>query len=230
MAKKLPVIVSRRNGREYLKSKPLTVKQTPATKRTAASFGKTSSLAAQVIACYKPLIAMSKGLEIYRRFFTALTNWIYAQYANPQHPQQHTNYFNGFRFVPKAGIGHRFKIAYEVLYLDNKIVVNIPAFIPCKEILAPAQCSRLRLKIMAVSCLPFTGELLGCDNFEKEISYTSDVHEALQVNVNVAMPPNSLTLLAVSLRYDCIAWGAAAKAGDMAWMPGGIVSSYFFTA
>jgi hypothetical protein len=228
MAKHLPVILSHRNGKQYLRSKPEKVRQTPQSQRTAHGFGTASALASALVETFAPLIAITTGTRVYHRLLSALVNWKHEQFCNPQPRQADSIFFKGFRFVPKAGINNRFKLPVNCNYDEpGQVVINIPAFIPRQHIIAPPGCSAVLLKIAVASTTPATGSVIRSSVYDASIPYDSVLQPAWGVTDALPTGAGILTLVAMALQYDRIPVHAYAKAGDMKWMPAGIISSYY---
>ncbi len=227
MATRLPIIIARRYGKAYIRSKPEHVRQTPASIKTAISFGKTSSLASQLVATFKPLIAYEPQQRIYHRLFAALVNWQHEQQCNPQSPKLDSKYFKGFRFIQKAGIEDKFKVKYNISYNTTTADVQLPSFIPKQQIAAPKGCSSLELHWMAVTCKPATGEIVCFSDAVIPLQYNDILNDALQLQLNIAGNGASLVLTALAIRYNNIVVNAPARHGELIWMPDGIVGSYY---
>jgi len=227
MATRLPIIIAKRYGKEYIRSKPEQVKQTPASIKTATSFGKTSSMASQIVATFKPLIGYERQQRIYHRLFSALVNWQHEQQCNPQRPQLNSKYFNGFRFVQQSGLAHVFGVKYDVCYSNTMVVIQLPAFIPKKCMRAPKGCSAVTLHSMVVSCMPFTGEILDSCDVQVTLAYDEMLHQGLQLQMPISLAAESMVLVGIALKYNNIVVGPQAKAAEICWMPSGIVSTFY---
>lgn len=227
MATKLPIIIAKRYGKEYIRSKPEQVRQTPASITTATRFGKTSLLASQLVATFKPLIGYEVQQRIYHRLLSALVNWQHEQQCNPQSPQQNSKYFKGFRFVQKAGVEEKFRVKYTISYSTTTAEIQLPAFIPNKHIAAPKGCRSLELHWMAVSCKPASGEIRCVNDAVIPVQYNDAVHNAMQLQLNIDGDAGNLVLIGLAIRYNHIATGQKTKESELVWMPGGIVSSYY---
>ncbi len=228
MAKKLPVVIYYIYGKQVMRSKPATLKQTTNTKRTGKAFGKTSSLAATILQAMDALVPFREKREPYNTFFKALVNWLHAENSNPQQPMKDSSWLKDVRFVKECSVETRLNVDYEISYGNsNDVVIHLPAFVPRNSITAPPGCSSIELKMMAVSCKPKTGTMLGQALETITIAYNKNTHAATAVTLNVPMPADSLTVVAFELKYDNIVWSAATRKADRRWMPAGIVGSWW---
>jgi hypothetical protein len=228
MAKKLPVVLYYIYGKQVMRSKPAKLKQTTNTKKAGKAFGKTSALAAAILQAMDAVVPFREKREPYNTFFKALVGWTNAEKSNPQQPMKDSSWFKDVRFVKECGVETRFKADYEISYTNNnEVAVHIPAFVPNDSITAPPGCNSIEVLMMAVSCKPKTGEVLGQDFATLPIAYNKNTHAATDTRLNVPMPADSLTLVAFALKYDNIVWNAATRKADRRWMPAGIVGSWW---
>lgn len=227
MANRSPLILVHRYGKQYLRGRPAKVRQTAASRKTAAAFGTASSLASQLVHSFAPLIGTSKDQDIYRRFFAALSNWMRTYSTNPAEISAR-RHFEGFRFVKSAGLENRFRVRYSAEFdEEGRLVVRFDPFVATEKIIAPPGCGSVTLKLLLAGCRPDTGELLPIS--KQEISWKYDNKQLPETEVILAgnNAAGVLNLLAMSLSYDCITERPVARYSDRAWMPGGVVASWF---
>lgn len=229
MSSKYPLVISRRYGKEYLRSRPVQVKQTEATLQAAMSFGKVSSLTSQLVSTFKPLIPTTEGQRIYHRMLAALVKWQQDLLNNPMDPAVATACLNGFCFVQQSSLAKLCRIAYEVQFANNGAVnIQLPAFVPTQAIKAPKGCKKITIRWMAVSCLPSSGEVLGMQSAEVIFGYNDDTVAAQQLQLQVPVVGACLRLVAVALSYGKINTHLKQMpAKYLEWLPCGIVKSLF---
>jgi hypothetical protein len=226
MAKQMPVIVYYLNGKQYMRSKPAKVKQTKSTKQAGKSFGKASSLASQLVGTFKPLVPFCENREPYHGLCTSLVKWVSAEKTNPNKPNKDSILLKGLRFVKESSVESRFLAGWEITYTANgNVQIHIPAFAAKDGIYAPPGCKTIELKMMAINCKPYTGEIKTQAMESLVIPNNKTIQPATDIHLAITASAESLTLVALALKYDNINWSAASKKADRRWMPAGIVSS-----
>lgn len=203
MANHLPVVFTSRNGKSYIKSKPPKVRQTNNSILTAGLFGKASSMASTLTATFKPLMGYPYYRDMYSRLNSALRQWMQTENSYPQSPLENIIDITGFRFIKETGIFNRFTVPIQVTYLPNgNVEVDIPAFISTEKIAAPPRCRSIELKLMAVSCSPFDKQIVDVASQNVTIANNGLQHPPMHIVLPLQAGSNTLTLLAVALKYD----------------------------
>lgn len=224
MSEKLPVILSSRNGKEYIKSRPEKVRRTDGTKASAGLFGISSTTASQVVSTFKPLVGFPYYMSMYKRLHSALREWMQTEVSYPQKPLENIVGIMGFRFITEAGIFNRFTAPYSISYAaGGDVLVNIPAFTPTEEVYAPGGCTSFGLKLMAVSCKPFEKTVVDIASHNVDIPFSNQQQAALQIQLPLQAGDDTITLIAMALQYNNIVWGTFADERQLRWMPAGVI-------
>ncbi|MFT3844521.1 MAG: hypothetical protein QM725_05680 [Lacibacter sp.] len=191
-----------RNGGNFAKQAPVTVHQTNATKASARSFGKSSTLGKNFRRLLLPVIPFPQDREMQCRFAGAFTKWLTLNNNNPQPPQTNLPFITGFAFNAATSIAERCKLPFTVSSpLPNISEVQLPGFIPANVFTAPAHTAAIQLTITVAACSLHNAEAVAADTKQLHIVYDNNLVPAQTLQFNVAANAGTLLLTAVQIVY-----------------------------
>ncbi len=218
---KLPIVLVNRDGRQFIRQRPDQVKQTKATKNSAQRFGLLSSLSSSLLTTLSPILPTGSNRWLYQQLLTSLVNDI-GNAGDLNNSAHQFSCLDHLRFVKQAGFKNRFSPVIGIDFSLDGVKINIPGFVPAKDVKAPANCRKIALKIMAINFCPIEGLINKYCLEDLDIHYNNSLHPGLHLTLPLAASAGSISILAASLKYDCIGWGANPRATSLPWMPGGI--------
>lgn len=146
------VVFRTMNNKQIVQSRPSSVKQTTATKKSATEFGSCSRWAKQVRIGLTPfLVGLTDG-AMYQRFTTTVYN---AVKSNSELAQGERNPLNsdmksleGFEFNAHSPFASHFLPAISAEINNNKeVLISLSAFDPKTEMVFPLDCNTAKLAV-----------------------------------------------------------------------------------
>ena len=129
-------------------------------------------------------------------------------------------------FNKKTGIRERFRAAFTVSKRsDNLLELYIPAFVPTREIAAPAHTKRVDIHICVASCLLPDGEAQGTAAYLLTVPYNDEPIAAQWIRLALPTTPGSLVLTGMRICYILTDDKLVTKE---AFTPSGIVDGAFY--
>jgi hypothetical protein len=105
--------------------------------------------------------------------------------------------------------------------------VSINAFVPAKEISAPAGTGLVTLVISVAGCLLKTGEPLGYETHTIDIPYNDIPIPSRLLEFHVGTPQQSLLVIAVRLIYKRAEYNTWVEMKKEAFMPAGVIHAQY---
>lgn len=212
----------------YIRTAPVKVKQTKATKKRAGEFGKASSIGKCLRQQLLPAIPFAADNKMQTRLVSALFQWLRSDY-DPVQPCGDVPFVNNFQFTEGYAITERWMVALEVANTEPGLLeLKIPAFVPVKSISAPTGTVSLKCNIAVAGCDVVNGVATG--GISTSILYDYNEAEVTEQIVSLPVPTSagSLVVTAISLEYNSIKNGHLEKTKNKAFMPSGMVSAMYF--
>ncbi|MGN6803059.1 MAG: hypothetical protein ACTHJN_14245 [Ginsengibacter sp.] len=214
--------------RYCVRTVPSRVKQTKATKARGKQFGIASRAGATLRRQLLNVIPFPSDNNMQTRLVSAI--YRYLQLTEKIRPEQTDRlaYIDGFQFTEGYTILERWKVALSVTRNpEGGLQLNIPVFIPTKNISAPAETVSVICDIAAGGFDRKTGNPTG--GFSTSLRYQyNDVEVPEQViTMPIPMPPACVIVTAISFQYQMMKSGHEAQVKKKAFMPSGIVSAMY---
>ena len=212
----------------YMRTAPVNVKQTKATKKRAGEFGKASGIGRCLRQQLLPSIPFPADNKMQTRLVSALFQWLRSGYDVNQ-PSNDVPFVNTFQFTDGYTIKERWKVSLQVTNGEPGLLeLKIPAFVPAKSLSAPTGTVSVKCHIAVAACHVETRVATG--GISTSILYDYDEAEVAERTVSLPAPTTagSLVVTAISLEYNFIKNGHLEKTTNKAFMPSGVVSAMYF--
>ncbi len=211
-------------GTPCARTMPVRVRQTKATKNSAALFG----LAARTGRLIREgLSVLSHDLAdptVMQRLNSALIKCLKADGIPKNQPLENLSFLTGFVFHNDTTFYSRFKKKLQLALKHQEVVVTIPKLNPVKDISAPAHTKTVILKLGAVACSLDKTSSANQIHREFTIPYI-DINRPLQTaELPLPVTKNQLVVVAAALRYIK---GTNVQADEKRWMPIEVVGTYW---
>ena len=221
-----PVVFYVRNGIGYARSAAVKVKQTKATKESAILFGKSKRIAAVLRREITAALPDLKLSEAQLRFDNAVAQWM--RFGNMEGRHEKLEYIDKFEFNEKSSLHGRFKKPFSVDFSDNgRIHFTIPEFNIPSDMGAPAYTDELHWHVLVTACDLKNKQPLDGAYREFEMPFTKGDVAEQRISFDFKIQKETLTVVAVALRYIAPRRGKTVLVKEPAWMPTGIVGSYY---
>jgi len=214
--------------RYCVRTVPSRVKQTKATKARGKQFGIASRAGAALRRQLLNVIPFPSDNNMQTRLVSAIYKYI--QLVEKIQPEQTDQlaHIDDFQFTTGYTILDRWKVALCVIRNpEGGLQLNIPAFIPTRNISAPAETVSVICEIAAGGFDRKTGNPSG--GFSTSLRYQyNDVEVPEQViRMPIPMPPGCVIVTAISFQYRMRKNGHESAVKKKAFMPAGIVSAMY---
>lgn len=222
------LIFYKRGDKYYVRTVPVKVKQTKATKKRATEFGKASRIGKGLRQQLLPAIPFPADNKMQTRLVSALFQWLRSGYDAAQ-PGDEVPFVNNFPFTEGYSVRERWNVALKVTKPEEGLLqVTIPAFVPVKSISAPAGTVAVKCNIAATACTVANGITAGgtCTSLHFDFNEV-EVPERV-VSLPLPTSTGNLVVTAISLEYHFLKNGYVQKTANKVFMPAGVVSAMYF--
>ncbi|HET6722903.1 MAG TPA: hypothetical protein VFH07_09150 [Chitinophagaceae bacterium] len=211
-------------GTPFARTMPVRVRQTKATKNSAALFGLAARTGRLIREGLYPLYHDLTDPTIMQRLNSALIKCLNAYGIPKQPPLENLSFLTGFVFHDAATFYSRFKKKLQLAPDRRGVGVTIPKLNPVKDISAPAHTKTVILKLGAVACN--LDKTLTADQVQREITipYIDINRPAQTAELSVPVAKNQLVVIAAALRYIK---GTNMESEERRWMPVEVVGTYW---
>jgi hypothetical protein len=214
MAKKLnmqfsgtigPLVGCQRYGTYYYRGRPASVQQTMATKKSAGRFG-IASKAGKVMRSYlAKSIPNAKDLHMQRRLQNAIAAWLQLDIALPPKPTADIPFVNRFNFNPEIPLEEKLKIAIDFEQGGpGCTLLRIPAFVPVKQVKAPAGTTHLQFCISTAALRLSDDNCFGNHDCILTIPYNDALQPVQQITLPLQTMPGNLLIAALQIRFGIL--------------------------
>lgn len=218
------VVFYQRLGQHIARSLPTTVKQSTATRRRSLNFGVACRAAKTLRTLLAPVIPFPKDKAMQNRFAGAIAKWMGQSDPLTMPTTAEISFVTGFSFNDQAHLPEKWSSSLVVTQPSSQLIeVNIPPFIPTRDIPAPAHTTEIKCTIAAAVCQLASGEAISSYQASFTIPYTDKEHSAEKIELPVSIVAGSMVVVAVGLEY----FGRNGMESKPAFMPCGVVNASF---
>lgn len=199
------IVVCNRRGGTYLRMAPIKVRQTGATKRSSSNFSIAAGKGRILRGSLLPVLHFPKDKRMQNAFQGAIQSWLCSSGMQPVSIANDISRLRNFKFNPHTEVSSRWKVAINVIQAGaDEIVVQLPAFIPATEIVAPANTVNVECTIAAASVLMGKDKSAGSDHFSMLVPHDREVVPAQSISLAVHAKPGCLVVVAASMKYHLV--------------------------
>jgi hypothetical protein len=221
------IVFYKRGDKYYARSVSGSIKQTKATKKRAGEFGKASRAGKILRQQLLPVIPFPADNKMQTRLVSDLFNWLRCGF-DPEQPCDPVPYLNDFSFTEGDTISERWKVFLEVTKAaDGILQMKIPAFVPAKNIQAPAGTVLVKCHIATAGYNLKNGVGTGGFSTSLNFNYNNEPVPEQIISLPIPTPSQTLIVTAVSLEYYFNKNGYLQKSVNKAFMPAGIVKAMY---
>ncbi|MGN6342676.1 MAG: hypothetical protein ACTHML_17005, partial [Ginsengibacter sp.] len=146
------IVFYKRGDKYYARSVSGGIKQTKATKKRATEFGKAAAAGKILRQQLLTVIPFPADNKMQTRLVSDLFSWLRSGF-DPEYPCDPVPWLNNFSFTEGDTIAERWRVSLEVTKTaDGMLQMKIPAFVPAKNILAPAGTVLVKCHIVTGGC------------------------------------------------------------------------------
>jgi hypothetical protein len=158
------------------------------------------------------------------RFSGAIAKWLGTSAINELPSKAAVPFLSTLEFTKGQPVSQRFKVPLTISVTQaNVVTVSIDAFVPSKQIVAPAGTRLVTLVISVAGCLLQTGEPTGNETHTIDIPYNNSTIAAQVLEFHVGTPLQSLVVTAAQLIYKRFESNTWVNLNKEAFMPAGVI-------
>jgi hypothetical protein len=221
------IIFYKRGDKYYARSAAGRTRQTKATKKRATEFGKSSRAGKILRQQLLPVIPFPADNKMQTRLVSDLFSWFRSGF-DPRQPCDPVLFLNNFRFTEGDTVAERWRVSLEVTKTgDGVLQIKIPAFVPAKNILAPAGTVSVKCNIATGGYHLKSGT--GTGGFSTSLNFNYDDEPVRWQTISLPTPTRSGSLIVtgVSLEYYFTKSGQLQKTMNKAFVPAGIMKAMY---
>ena len=222
------MVLYRRMDKNCARIKRDGIQQTAATKIRSENFGIASRASRPLRKGLFPVIPFPTDRSMQSRFSGAIAKWLRLSNINDLPPCDVAPYITGFQFAKGDSFRERFRVPITVSNPDSNIItVGVNAFIPAKNVGAPAGTVIIELVIAVAGCVLETGMPSGSSVQRIQVPYNHDEIAAQELQFNIPVPAGSLTITAGWLQYFVLKNNKISRSENPAYMPAGVINAQY---
>jgi hypothetical protein len=222
------VVFYRRMGTNCARSRALHVKQSAATKIRSANFGIAARAGKTLRSGLTPSMPNATDRSMQSRFSGAIAKWLGTSGIDELPSADTVPYISALEFTKEQPVSQRFKVPLTISVPQaNVLTVSIDAFIPSKQIVAPAGTGLVTLVISVAGCLLKTGEPTGSETHAIDIPYNDSTVAAQVLEFHVNTPSQSLVVTAARLIYNRFEYNSWVNMNKEAFVPAGMINARY---
>ena len=216
--------------RYCVRAVPQRVKQTKATRTRGKQFGIASRAGKAVRQQLLPVIPFPSDNNMQTRLVSAIYQYIKTTDGTAPTSNMNLPFITGFQFTTGYTVHERWKVALTVNRdAAGTLQLSIPAFIPSKDISAPAGTVSVTCHIAAGGFDRATGIATAGYATSLHFEYNDTQIPAQVVALHIPIPRGSVIVTGIFLQYNMIKNGREVATNKQAFMPAGIVSAMYVT-
>jgi hypothetical protein len=221
------IVFYKRGDKYYARSVPGRTRQTKATKKRATEFGEASSAGKILRQQLLSVIPFPADNKMQTRLVSDLFSWLRSGFDRGQ-PCDPVLFLNDFSFTEGGTVAERWRVSLEVMKTaDNMLQMNIPAFVPVKNIVAPAGTVSVKCHIATGGYDLKNGGETGGFHTSFNFNYNDEPVPGQSISLPTPTPSRRLIVTAVSLEYYFNKNGHLQKSMNKAFMPAGVVNAMY---
>lgn len=207
-------------GKAHVRTKPVKVRQTKATKTSARKFGKAVRISRVLREGVSPILPDYKNRKLMHR-----VNDVIMQTVSDQFPWD-VSLMNGFEFYDDRSFAGEFKVSLSIEWTKKNVIIHIPEFIPIKDIIAQRTTKTVQLKLAATGCGLKDMTLTDSHSTTIDIAYNKEKVPAQKVIFPFITKSNSLSIVAGILKNGVNKENTTSAKPGRQWNPAGIIGAY----
>ena len=196
------VVYYRLGNTQFVRSIAARVKQSKATKLRSLNFGVASAAGRILRAHLQQVLLLPKDRGMQIRFSGAIAKWLQRVKVAEMPAAEQLPFVSDFSFSNEIDMASRCRIPLLVEQpTANLITIAMDAFIPTRDITAPAGTVAVKFTLGVAGCNLAKAILTGSKNITLHIDYNNDPVPARVISFPVPVLPGSLLVTAASMEY-----------------------------
>jgi hypothetical protein len=138
------------------------------------------------------------------------------------------SFINDFQFSEKSSLLGKLRIQPSVDWSQaGKVVVNIPAMVPMRDMAAPSFTESVKwiIEVVSTSMNTTTHERYAVSG--REITYNENAFDAEDLEISFPVKEAELVIVVLSLQYTVNRNGELRISDDEKWLPAAIIGNHY---
>jgi hypothetical protein len=222
------LVLYRRMDKNCARIKRDGIRQTAATKIRSENFGIASRASSPLRKALYAVIPFPTDRSMQSRFSGAIAKWLRLSNVDELPPCDTAPHICGFQFTKGDAFSERFRVPIAVSQTDSDLItVGVNAFVPQKNVTAPAGTVILELVVAVAGCMLKTGMPTGGGVQRIQVPYNQDEIAAQVLQFAVPALEGSFTITAAWLQYYVLKNNRISRAEIPSFMPAGVINARY---
>jgi hypothetical protein len=219
------IILYRWRDKNCMRTMPVTVRQTDATKRAATNFGRACSVSRILRKSLSPLLPDQKESVMRIGLNTALLKWL--RIYDPVIPATDLPFIRLFSFSKPGWITSLKKYVSVNWETAGKVIINILGFTLPTDLAAPKNTKSVLFQLALTGCKIDTAEGIPYQSRKIDFSYIDSTIPGSSIEFDMYNEPGVLYMVVLSIRYKILMENEMVFCEDEKWMPVSVMGSCF---
>jgi hypothetical protein len=198
------IVFYRRMGTACARMKRTGIKQTGATKKRGVNFGVAARAGKALRMGLVKAMPNPTDRSMQSRFSGAIAKWLGVSDVSDLQPSSALLYVNSFSFTAEDSLQFNLRVPYRTTITESGTTISLDAFIPVKNLRAPAGTVSVQLVIATAGCVLADGTGTGSGFRIIDIPYNEDEIPAMSLDFN--LPGNKGNMVVTAARLIYIGW------------------------
>ena len=221
------VVFYRRMGKACARMKRPGIKQTVATKKRGVNFGIAARAGKALRMGLSPVMPNPTDRSMQSRFSGAIARWLGTKDVNGLSPSDPIPFVSSYSFTTEDSFTDRFKAPFRITTSEDVAEVTLAAFVPSKNISAPAGTLAVKLVIAVAGCRLATGVFTGGTSQTIDIPYDGVEIPAQTLRFDVPGDKGNMIVTAARLIYTGIKNGHPCIIDKKGFNPAGVINAVY---
>ena len=222
------LVLYRRMDKNCARLKRDGIQQTAATKIRSENFGIASRVSSPLRKGLYAVIPFPTDRSMQSRFSGSIAKWLRLSDVDTLPSCDAAPYISGFQFTNGNAFSERFRVPVAVSHTDNNIItVSVNAFVPVRNVCAPAGTVMIEVVVAIAGCMLKTGMPAGSGVQRIQVPYNDDTIAAQVLQFPVPVAQGRLTITAAWLQYYVLKNNGISRAENPAFMPAGVINARY---
>ena len=221
------VVFYRRMGKACARMKRSAIKQTVATKKRGVNFGIASRAGKALRHGLISAMPNPTDRSMQSRFSGAIARWLGTKEVGGLSPSDPIPFVSWYSFTTEDSFTARCKVPFGISVSEGGVEVTLAAFVPLKNISAPAGTLAVKLVIAVAGCRLATGDFTGGSSQTIHIPYDDVEMPAQILRFDVPGDKGNMIVTAARLIYTGIKSGHPCIIDKKGFDPAGVIHAVY---
>jgi len=221
------IVFYRRMGKACARMKRTDIKQTEATKKRGVNFGIAATAGKALRMGLTPTMPNPRDRSMQSRFSGAIAKWLGTKEVGTLSACDPIPFISSYSFTTDDCFRERCKVPFGISTSEGGVEVTLAAFVPLKNISAPAGTLAVKLVIAVAGCRLATGVFTGGSSQTIDIPYDNLEIPAQTLRFDVPGDKGNMIVTAARLIYTGTKNGHPRIIEKKGFNPAGVINALY---